>query len=94
MSDLFTDHHYAAWDDDDPVSEQWTVHVSGPDDVLPAKDYADAVKLANEINAYYEKEQLPAIAASDIDAQYFPRTWATPCLKGRYAYPLTRDELR
>lgn len=72
--------------------EEWTVHVSGPDDVLPAKDYADAVELANEINAWYAKEQLPKLMA-DFPG-FYPRSWATPCLKGRYAYPLTSEELR
>jgi hypothetical protein len=70
------------------VSDQeWTVHVSGPDDVLPAKDYADAVKQANAINNWY---------ATTVPnrTEFHPYAWATPCIKGRYAYPLTPEEMR
>ena len=29
----------------------WCCHVRGPDDVIPAKSYKDALKMADEINA-------------------------------------------
>lgn len=68
--------------------EVWTVHVSGPDEIYPADDYADAVRKANEMNVWYEKESVPN------RTEYHPWCWATPCLKGRYAYPLTPDEMQ
>jgi hypothetical protein len=60
---------------------EWTVHVLGCDDILPATDYADAVRQANAINKVVEME-LPK------RTEYHPFSWAVPCIKGFFAYPL------
>lgn len=64
---------------------EWTVHVSGPDEVYPAADYADAVRQAHEINA-------EIVAHLPHRTEYHPFAWATPVEKGRYAYPLKPGE--
>ncbi|MCV7004596.1 hypothetical protein [Mycobacterium gordonae] len=66
-------------------NDEWTVHVLGPDDIMPATDYADAVRQANEINKVVE-DGLP------IHTEYHPIVWAVPVPKGRYAYPLAPGE--
>lgn len=58
-------------------ADEWTVHVMGPDDILPAASWDDAVKQANEIN-----NNLPP-----RPSEHYPYLFAVPCRKGTYAYP-------
>ena len=52
--------------DEDADQSEWCVHVTGPDDVLPARDILDAVRQAHAINegnvgpgGYYSPERAP-----------------------------------
>jgi hypothetical protein len=67
------------------AADEWTVHVTGPDDIMPAANYDDAVRQANEINKTVEL-QLPT------RTEYHPFVWATPVQKGYFAYPLKPGE--
>lgn len=51
----------------------WEVHVSGPDDVLPATSRLDAMVQAQQINA----ATLALIGLNNDDPLY-PTVWATP----------------
>jgi hypothetical protein len=69
----------------DSANTEWTVHVLGPDDILPATDYGDAVCQANAINKTVELHL-------SARTEYHPHVWAIPVPKGRYAYPLKPGE--
>ena len=54
-----------------PEAGSWRVHVTGPDEYLPAEGQLDAILQANAINAG------AAITAADANP-YAPFVWATP----------------
>jgi hypothetical protein len=58
----------------------WSVHVAGPDDVLPATDRLDAMKRAHDINN-------ATIRYLEIngDHPFAPTVWASPIAPGEPA---------
>lgn len=70
---------YDAWTKTDEADEPpYVVHVVGPDDVLPARSWREAVAVANGVNADI------AEYTKRTEHDGMVRSWATPYLSSDY----------
>ena len=72
---------YNAWCGTEAAEDPpYVVHVAGPDDVLPARSWREAVAVANGVNADI------AEYTKRTEHDGMVRSWATPYLSSDYDY--------
>jgi hypothetical protein len=62
------------------MSADWSVHVIGPDDLLPVRSQLEAINLAHRIN-----RQIHSAANFDGLSEHTPYQWAVPVPPGNTA---------